>query len=63
MQASRAKMGTGVDPTIAHIPTEESADNIYEYFKSTRTTKVTIKASQAESSSADARMPLLDKAV
>ena len=56
-------MGTGVDPTIAHIPTEESADNIYEYFKSTRTTKVTIKASQAESSSADARMPLLDKAV
>jgi hypothetical protein len=28
-----------------------------------RTTKVTVKASQAESSSADARMPLLDKAV
>jgi hypothetical protein len=60
-------MGTGIDPTVAHIPVTiikvSSARQMNRKTLSIRTTKVTVKASQAESSSADARMPLLDKAV
>jgi len=60
-------MGTGIDPTVAHIPVMitkvSSVRQMNRIFLSMRTTKVTVKASQAESSSADARMPLLDKAV